>query len=425
MPPVTPAPARHPRVLQVTLRDLVGQRFNGYNLHRSLRELGWDSDMLVVHRRSADSRVHAHTRAGEWLAWSVYAAERATGLQGLLSPLALGLPLRRCFRDAEVVHWQIVYPHYVALPLVPSLARRRPTVWTLHDPWATTGHCVHPLDCERWRTGCGRCPDLHRTYAVWSDRTALVWKAKRRAFRHAPLTLVVSSRWMRERAAASPLLSHLPCHVIPFGLDLATWCPRDRRVCREHLGIPPEAKVVAFRMAAGEKHRRAKGVPWLIEALLRLPPGAATDLIVFQDRGQLESLAGRYRIHELGWVHDESHMARALAAADVFVMPSLAESFGLMALESMACGTRVIASEGTATVELVRPPAAGLCVPPRDAEALAGALTALLRDDERRAAMGRAGRAIVEAEYSSTTYCDRHLRLYEELAAQGARAETR
>jgi hypothetical protein len=220
MTPARSAPP--PRVLQVTLRDLVGQRFNGRRLHRSLAERGWDSRMLVVFRRTDDPRVHAHTRAGEWLTWGVYAAERVSGLQGLLSPLAATFPLRGCFRRADVVHWHLVYPHFVALPLMPALARRRPTVWTLHDPWALTGHCVHPLDCDRWRTGCGACPDLARNFAVWPDTTALVWRAKRRAFRDAPLTLVVASRWMRERVAASPLLAHLPCHVIPFGLDLRT-----------------------------------------------------------------------------------------------------------------------------------------------------------------------------------------------------------
>lgn len=410
------------RVLQVTLRDLVGQRFNGMQLHRSLRERGHDSRMLVVHRQSDDPRVHAHGAPGRWLERGLYAAERVTSLQGLLSPFALGLPLRQGFRVADVVHWHLVYPHYVSLPLMPFLSRRRPTVWTLHDPWALTGHCVHPLDCERWRTGCGRCPDLKRNFTVWSDTTAMVWRAKRRAYQGSPLTLVVSSRWMRERVEASPLTAHLPCHVIPFGLDLATWRPRDRRACRERLGIPPEARVVAFRMAAGEKHRLAKGVPWLIEALHRLEPGTATHLLVFHDRGRLEQLAGRYRIHELGWVEDETRMAEALSAADVFVMPSLAESFGLMALESMACGTPVIASQGTATAELVRPPHAGLCAPPRDGAALAGALAELLNDDPRRMAMGAAARAIVEAEYSSETYRDRHIQLYRELAERATHA---
>ena len=411
-------PPSAPRVLQVTLRDLVGQRFNGYQLHQALRGRNWDSSMLVVEKQSDDPRVHAHTRIGGTFAWGLYAAERVSSLQGLLSPLALTIPLRRCFRDADVVHWHLVYPHYVSLPLMPFLSRRRPTVWTLHDPWALPGHCVHPLECTRWRTGCGHCPDLERNFTVWSDTTAMIWNVKRRVYARSPITLVVASRWMKDRVEASPLLSHLACHVIPFGLDLETWRPLDRNACRSRLGIPADAKVVAFRMPGGAKHRLAKGIPWLVEAMQRLSPGTASHLIVFDDRGQLVALQDRYRILELGWLEDEQRMAEALAAADVFVMPSLAESFGLMTLEAMACGTAVIASEGTAMAELIRPPLAGVCVPPRDSAALAQVLTDLLGDEPRRRAMGDAGRRIVESEYSATAYLASHMRLYEALAGQ-------
>jgi glycosyltransferase involved in cell wall biosynthesis len=419
-PPDPRSPA--PNVLQVTLRDLVGRRFNGYQLHRSLRGLGRASSMLVIEKRSDDPRVHGHTRAGEWFERGLYAAERVSSLQGLLSPMALTIPLRRCFRDAGVVHWHLVYPHYVSLPLMPFLARRRPTVWTLHDPWALTGHCVYPLDCTRWQTGCGQCPDLKRNFTVWADSTSLTWKVKRHVYRHSPITLVVASRWMKSRVEASPLLSSHPCHVIPFGLDLEVWRPLDRLACRSRLGIPSDAKVVAFRMPGGAKQRLTKGIPWLLEALSRLKPRTATHLLVFEGQGLLTSLEDRYRIVELGWLADEHRMAEALAAADVFVMPSQAESFGLMALEAMACGTAVIASDGTATTEMIRPPQAGLSVVPGDAAALQQALEDLLGDDRRREAMGAAGRRLVESEYSSAAYLDRHIRLYDALAGRHAPA---
>jgi len=120
-------------VLQVTLRDLVGQRFNGYGLHRALVERGHDSEMLVVFKRSQDPRVHSYSRLGELLERSLYALERVSSLQGLLSPFALSFPLRKCFRKADLVHWQLTYPHYVGTPLIPFVSRLRPTVWTLQD----------------------------------------------------------------------------------------------------------------------------------------------------------------------------------------------------------------------------------------------------------------------------------------------------
>ena len=144
------------------MRDLVGQRFNGYQLHRALRARGEASRMLVIHKGSNDADVHDFSRAGAWFERGLYAAERVTGLQGLLSPIGLTLPLRRCFREAEVVHWHLVHPHFLGTSWVPFASRLRPTVWTLHDPWAMTGHCVHPLDCTRWQTGSW--------YGSWAQR---------------------------------------------------------------------------------------------------------------------------------------------------------------------------------------------------------------------------------------------------------------
>src|SRR5262249_40034486 len=120
------------------------------------------------------------------------------------------------------------------------------------------------------------------------------------------------------------------------------------------------------------------------------------------------------------WIEEEERLAEVLAAADVFVMPSLAESFGLMALEAMACATPVVVTAGTAMVDTVRAPEAGLTAPPGDADALASALSTLLADPTRRAAMGEAGRAIVERDYSFTQYVQSHVDLYHEVSAERA-----
>ncbi len=409
-------------VLQVSLRDRVGQRFNGFDLHRSLRARGHASRMLVVHRRSDDPDVHDFGAAGALLEPALFAAERVTGLQGLLSPFALSFPLRRAYREAAVAHWHLVYPHFVGTPLLPWASRLRPTVWTLHDPWATTGHCVHPLECGRWLTGCGRCPDLGRNFTVWLDTTAPVWRSKRAAYARAALDLVVSTRWMKERVGRSPLLAHLPCHVIPFGLDLERWPRPGRAAARAALGIPAGDRVIAFRVPGGEKHRRLKGIPWLFEALERLAPAGPTTLLALEARGACAALAARYRIVETGWIGDEAELAAAYAASDVFVMPSLAESFGFMALEAMASGIPVVTIAGTAVEETVRPPECGLAVPPRDPAALAAALAELLADDARRAAMGEAGRARVARDFSASRYVEGHLALYAEVAARARAA---
>ena len=87
----------------------------------------------------------------------------------------------------------------------------------------------------------------------------------------------------------------------------------------------------------------------------------------------------------------------------------------MMALEAMACGIPVVTSADTAVADTVRAPEAGIAVPHGDAEAVASAISFLLAQDGARVSLGRAGRSIVESEYSYDRYVTRHLELYESL----------
>ena len=121
------------------------------------------------------------------------------------------------------------------------------------------------------------------------------------------------------------------------------------------------------------------------------------------------------RIELLGKV-GRSELAATLSAADVYCLPSFGEPFGISALEAMAAGLPLVTTSAGGLGRLV-PPSGGLQVPPRDPRALAAALLALLRDPERRAALGRANRETVAREYDWERVIDRLEALYAESAS--------
>jgi glycosyltransferase involved in cell wall biosynthesis len=114
--------------------------------------------------------------------------------------------------------------------------------------------------------------------------------------------------------------------------------------------------------------------------------------------GELERLAGRLglagRVRFDGWV-EADRLRELYAATDLVVVPSLYEPFGLVALESMACGIPVVASDTGGLPELIEDEGSGILVPPGDHVALARALLRLLSDRELAQRLGRAGRAAV------------------------------
>lgn len=402
------------KILQVTHTDLVGKRFNGYELSRHLRSVGHDSRNCVWRKESRDP--------GTWELWPTRyktllntlwkSFERRTSVQALLHPAAFALAADRRFRWADVVHYHLIHTGFFSLAALPLLSRIRPAIWTLHDPWPLTGHCVHPGGCERWTAGCGNCPDLDTQWAVKRDRTALNWRAKKFLYRASKLDVVVSSRWMRDLVSRSPLMEGLRVHHIPLGVDLNVFRPLDTEECRRRLGVFPGSQVISFRASPSE----FKGLDIITQCLRRLDSNRPLCLITFNDRGLLDEFRGRYQIIDLGWVDDDELAATAYNASDVFLMPSQAEAFGLMAVEAMACGRPVVVCDGTSLPDTVFAPRGGIAVPRGDSDALLAVLKFLLGDDEVRRNLGQSALELAIRHYDFRDHAARLLGFYREIS---------
>jgi len=167
----------------------------------------------------------------------------------------------------------------------------------------------------------------------------------------------------------------------PTGLDFDHFSPGDKRVARMACGLPSDQQVLLYvgRLSA------EKGLPYLVDAFAvvarRLP--AAQLYIVGSGplrqnlERQIEEKNLKDRVCLVGHIPNQS-LPNWYRAADVTIMPSDLEWFGMVAAESMACGTPVIATEAGGAVDIVREFECGLLVPPRNAEALAEAMVAML-----------------------------------------------
>jgi len=411
-------------ILHISSTDLMGGRFTGYYMQQALEQTH-TVEMAVWNRTTDNPGVHS-MRPGRFFRLPTVVVRRCDdklGLEGLTGLAGWALPIRDYFKRADIVHLHLIHngPYFSILSL-PTLSRLKPLVWTIHDPWAMTGGCLYSFDCDRWLTGCApRCPYPRRNSLLQHRVPALHWRIKKRVYQRSDLSLVVASKWMQDRVQRSPLLRHFPCHLIPFGIDLETFRPRSKAESRKKLGIWSDQKVIAFR-DVGLNSDRFKGLRWLMEALQMYQPQEPTCLLILQDGRAFHSLWPKYSVITPGWI-DGEELAVALSAADIFLMPSIQEAFGLMALEAMACGIPVVVFEGTALPDIIKAPHGGLAVPIRDSVALAGAIKQLLEDDDLRDKLGKQARQIAEREYSLPSYVQRHLSLYEEVIEQHRRGE--
>ncbi len=210
-------------------------------------------------------------------------------------------------------------------------------------------------------------------------------------------------------------------HVVLYGMDYKWLSDQDIQAARQRLRA--ELNLSADAQALGMACRlvEQKGIPYALEALRRIRAGFPRAHLVIAGDGELADelrrLASRLgvadRVHWLGWRADAAEL---MAAFDVFLLPSLHEGFGLVLLEAMARRAPIVASRVGAIPEIVIDGETGILVEPRNAEALAQAMTHLLNDRALRKYMGLLGAARLEEHFSVERMVARTITVYEKVS---------
>lgn len=416
------------RVVQLNHADLQGggAAIAGFRLHRALHESGRvDSSMVVGAKASTDDDVRqlAHPAFARKLVRKV---GRELGLNELDGLGAYPLGGASDVRAADVLHFHAIHGGWFSYPAMARLTDATPSVLTLHDMWAFTGHCSYSFECERWRSGCGRCPHPEMFPAIRRDATRIEWRVKDAVWARSKLTVVSPSRWLAGLAAES-MLGRFAVRTIPYGIDTATFAPRDRAWARHALGVPQGRTVILFTAAflggttAGSLTGSRKGADLLMEALRQVPPerrATCTLLLMGSSSPDMTRLLGAldYDVVDVGYVASDELKSIVYSAADVFVCPTKADNSPLVIIESIACGTPVLSFDVGGVGELVRPGVTGALAPAGDVGSLAARLVGLLETPDALIAMRATCRAVAEAEHANAVAVERHVTLYEELA---------
>ncbi|EHJ47350.1 glycosyl transferase group 1 [Solidesulfovibrio carbinoliphilus subsp. oakridgensis] len=342
------------------------------------------------------------------------AAAEAMGLPDYNVASTFLLAERRAFQEAQVVHCHNLHTGYCNPMSAAGWSVGKPLVWTLHDMQGLTGNCAHAFACPGWRTGCGDCPDLRVYPGLATDTTAELWRDKATAGQALDAHIAVPSEWLKRQVEES-FLAHLPVHVIPNGIDTDTFAPRDRQAARRELGLPPGATILSF-CAHGGLANSWKGGAHLVAALAALVE-RHPEVVLLNIGGTYED-AG-LPIVNLPFSLDAARLATAYAASDVFAYPSLADTFGLVALEALCCGLPVVSFDAGALPEIVRDGENGLVTLTGDTEAFTRALSRLITDRDLRQTLA-ANAPSARDSYGLPAMVARYRDLYQHVMAERA-----
>ncbi len=308
-------------------------------------------------------------------------------------------------------------PLSLTFPLL--LARQRPDIAHLHFPYPF-GEVSHLLLGRARRTVITYHSDIVRQKGWLRLYRPFLTRVLDRADR----IIATSPRYIESSPYLRPRADR--CTVIPLGINLQRFQTVDSALVQAlhtRFRSAPSADAPDYPLLLFVGLLRYyKGLSYLLQAMTHIH---ARLLVIGQGpmesewRRLAEELAIADKVHFLGQIPNEQ-LPAFYHAADLFVLPAThrSEAFGLVQVEAMAAGLPIISTElGTGTSWVNQHDETGLVVPPRDAPALAQAISALLAEPDRRQRMGQAGRERARREFSHTVMLGRVLALYESVLA--------
>ncbi|MBC8184621.1 glycosyltransferase [candidate division KSB1 bacterium] len=312
----------------------------------------------------------------------------------------------------DIIHCHNLHGNYFDLQALVWLSRHVPVILNLRDSWALTGHCAYFLNCERWKFGCGKCPDLSIYPPIQHDATAYNWQRKREIYEKSQLYVTAPSEWLMKKVLAS-MLSGIQHRVIPNAIDLNVFSPGSKVDARKALNLPTNANIILFTW-----HSRFKDFNTVEKALNQLDKREDEELIfICLGKMMTEKVVGKGIMFFPGFQRSPEQMAKYYRASDVFIHSAKDEAFGKTIAEAMACGVPVIATNIGGIPEQIEDGINGFLVPPKDSGSITDRISQLLSNRELGRRMGIKASKNAHQYYGLDRQVDDFLEWYEEIIA--------
>jgi glycosyltransferase involved in cell wall biosynthesis len=291
------------------------------------------------------------------------------------------------------LHWVagfVNYPTFFHL--------QKPIVWTLHD--------MNPF-----MGGFHYAGDLSHNKSAFAPLENSLMEVKRQAYANhkKKLTIVTPSAWLGNKTKQSELMGGFDIRVIPNAIDTAIFKHQEQAFARKVLNLPADKQILLF--VSDRLDSKRKGFDILLETIMRMPE--SNDSILLTVGNQVGELSFPQQLINLGKITDERLMSIAYSAADAFILPSREDNLPNVMLESMACGTPVIAFETGGIPEVVQHGFNGVLAPAISSQSLYQAIELFnaTKDSFNRASIAK----FAHEHFNLSVQAKRYSELYHEI----------
>lgn len=341
------------RVLQINAVNKTGS--TGRNVYEIVQYMNEHGDDGYVATSVASGEDHEYVIGTQYDHKMHALLSRVTGCQACFSSCATKRLIQYIKQiKPDVVHINNVHSNYIHLSMLLGYLAEMDiaTVVTLHDCWFFTGHCFHYtlMECDKWKTGCSRCPQIHDGNASWFfDTSGQMWTKKKSAFEKIPRLAVVGvSDWITNEARQSFLKTAKIVQRVYNWVDIGIFHPMMKeKIQQKKIQYHLQKQYIILGVASQWDEK--KGFGKFIELSEQLN---ADEQIVLVGEVPKNSIIPK-NVTLIPKTESMEKLAEIYGMADVFVTFSKEESFGKVSAEALSCGTPVICYHTTANPELV------------------------------------------------------------------------
>ena len=333
------------KVIHLSTSDIGGAGRATLRIHKSLLELGVNSEMWVNISKSQEKTViKTDSKIKKFLIF----LRRFTKIpivkllktknQILHSPSILPSSWIKKINEsnADIINLHWIQHEMLSISDIPKI--KKPIIWTLHDMWGFCG-AEHVSWDNRWHDGYRN--NNRPSHEKGFDLNRWTWSRKVKYWKK-PIQIITPSSWLTNCVKNSKLMRDWPCITIPNVIDTEFWKPEDKHFSRQALNLPKNNFILAFgSFNANQEYH--KGFDLLLEALQKIQKENLIrfHLVIFGQKKLQKEISFNFPVHNLGYLNDIK-LKKLYSAVDAVVVSSRIEAFGQVASEASACETPVI-----------------------------------------------------------------------------------
>jgi glycosyltransferase involved in cell wall biosynthesis len=321
-----------------------------------------------------------------------------------------------------IIEADIINIHWVAYFLSPLSIKKlidmeKIIVWTIHDERALTGGCHYSAGCDNFQIDCKNCPQINYNNSIFPYFDL---KQKIDLFNN-EITVIGPSKWLAKKAKSSALFKNSRIENIHYSLDTNMFIQYPKNESRRIWDIPENRFVFLFGAESSEEKR--KGFAKLLQALkilqnLKLWKEALNAnklhfLLFGPPAKELTDL--NIPFTSVGTISNDKLLAQLYSAADIFVLPSLEDNMPYSMMESMSCGTPVVAFRVGGMVDIINENENGYLAEFNDSNSLAEKILDAYLDLEKRIRFGANSAEFVQKECKLEIQAEKYKKIFEDL----------